>query len=113
MASDFELIEMEKDLLNRIESLDPTTLGLMSRAELEFAFKQENIKQVVIHTEDCAQFLLLLYFGKGKPLLTYATTEPRRPCYFKRVPTILSLLGDVTSGKQKILFYIKQLPSKE
>lgn len=109
---DDELI-MEKDLLKKIAELDLSELGLVSRTELEFSFKQGNIKRVVIHTVDGEQFLLLFYFGEDKPLLTYATSEPHRPCYFKRIPTILKTLGHVNTGTMQILFYVKQLPTNK
>lgn len=103
----------KQDLAAKIQDLDMNTIDLINKGELEFAFKNKQVKDVVIYSEDASEYSILIYFGIDKPLLAYGTTEPERPAMLARMQTVINILSRTTKGALSATFYIKQLPDRK
>lgn len=98
-SQDMEHFQMEIDLKHKLIEFDEKKVNIVSKNELTFTFSSNMIKKIIFYSEEPNSYLMLFYFGPEQGLVAYATTEPRRPYYFKRINTMLGLIEQISSGQ--------------
>lgn len=91
-SEELEQFQMDKDLKKKLGEFIGAQVDIISKTEMAFAFTTNMIKKIIFYSEEPDSYLMLFYFGPGRELVAYATAEPKRPYYFKRVNTMLELI---------------------
>lgn len=100
-SDELEQFQMDKDLNKKLAEFIGAQVDIISKTEMVFAFTNNMVKKIIFYSEEPDSYLMLFYFGLGKELAAYATAEPKRPCYFKRLNTMIELIQkNSRSGSQ-------------